>query len=103
FLKSGGAVKCLTLRLTEAVSKKSRALSTIESRVVTLRGHLLDSGLLNHALDVAVEGGGSFRILNFKLGLQRQSTSVAEVKVSAPATDVLDKIISQLIDLGAAL
>jgi lysine-ketoglutarate reductase/saccharopine dehydrogenase-like protein (TIGR00300 family) len=103
FLKSGGAVKCLTLRLTEPVSKKSRALSTMESRVITLRGHLLDSGLLNRVLDVAVEGGGSFRILNFKLGLQRQSPSEAEVRISAPAADVLDKIISQLIDLGAAL
>ena len=103
FMKAGGGVKCLTLRLTEPAPKKSRALSSVESRVVTLRGHLLDSGLLNHALDVAVEGGGSFRILNFKLGLQRQSTSVAEVKVSAPASEVLDKIISQMIDLGAML
>jgi len=103
FLKAGGGVKCLTLRLTEPAPKKSRSHCSIESRVVTLNGHLLDTGLLNRALDVAVEGGGSFRILNFKLGLQRQSTSTADVKVSAPAGEVLDKIISQLIDLGAAI
>ncbi|MEY2408582.1 MAG: hypothetical protein QOF48_1252 [Verrucomicrobiota bacterium] len=103
FIKAGGGAKCLTLRLTEPLPKKTRASSTVESRVVRLRGHLLDSGLLSRALDVAVESGGSFRILNFKLGLQRQSTSTAEVKISAPAPDVLDKIISQLIDLGAVL
>jgi len=103
FMKAGGGAKCLTLRLTEPAAKKSRARCSTESRVVSLKGHLLDSGLLNHALDVAVEGGGSFRILNFKLGLQRQSTSVAEVKISAPAADVLDKIIGQLIDLGATI
>jgi lysine-ketoglutarate reductase/saccharopine dehydrogenase-like protein (TIGR00300 family) len=103
FMKAGGGAKCLTLRLTEPTPKKSRASCTVESRVVHLRGHLLDSGLLNRTLDVAVESGGSFRILNFKLGLQRQSTSTAEVKISAPATAVLDKIISQLIDLGATL
>lgn len=103
FMKAGGGAKCLTLRVTEPAPKKSRALCTVESRVVQLRGHLLDSGLLNRTLDVAVESGGSFRILNFKLGLQRQSTSTAEVKISAPAAPVLDKIISQLIDLGATL
>jgi len=103
FLKAGGGAKCLTLRLTEPAPKKGRAVCTVESRVIQLRGHLLDSGLLNRTLDVAVESGGSFRILNFKLGLQRQSTSTAEVKISAPATPVLDKIVSQLIDLGATL
>jgi lysine-ketoglutarate reductase/saccharopine dehydrogenase-like protein (TIGR00300 family) len=103
FIKAGGGAKCLTLRLTEPAPKKGRALCTVESRVIQLRGHLLDSGLLNRTLDVAVESGGSFRILSFKLGLQRQSTSTAEVKISAPAAPVLDKIISQLIDLGATL
>jgi lysine-ketoglutarate reductase/saccharopine dehydrogenase-like protein (TIGR00300 family) len=103
FLKAGGGAKCLTLRLTEPSPNPERPLSTVESRVVQLRGHLLDSGLLTRALDAAVEGGGSFRILHFKLGIQRQSTSDAEVRVSAPAGDVLDKTISQLIDLGATL
>jgi len=49
-----------------------------------------------------VNGGGSFRILQFRLGKQRQSTSNVEIKVSAPSREVLDKIVSQLIDLGAA-
>src|SRR6185436_14107988 len=35
------------------------------------------------------------------LGKQRQSTSDAEIKISAPAEDVLDKILSRLIELGA--
>jgi lysine-ketoglutarate reductase/saccharopine dehydrogenase-like protein (TIGR00300 family) len=64
-------------------------------------GHLLDSGLINRALDTIVEGGGSFQVLNFQLGEQRQSTSSAEVKVSAPSHDVMEEIMTQLIDLGA--
>jgi lysine-ketoglutarate reductase/saccharopine dehydrogenase-like protein (TIGR00300 family) len=101
FLKAGGASKCLTLRVTEPVRVELHASAAVESRVVRFEGHLLDSGLINRALDVIVEEGGSFQVLNFNLGVQRQSTSVAEVKVTAPSHQVMEIIIAQLIDLGA--
>jgi lysine-ketoglutarate reductase/saccharopine dehydrogenase-like protein (TIGR00300 family) len=101
FLKAGGAAKCLTLRVTEPIEPAVHASAAVESRTIRLEGHLLDSGLINRALDLIVEGGGSFQILNFNLGEQRQSTSSAEVKVSAPDRDVMEKIMSQLIDVGA--
>jgi len=101
FLKAGGAAKCLTLRVTEPVQGAVHVGAAVETRTIQLEGHLLDSGLLNRALDVAVEGGGSFQILNFQLGEQRQSTSKAEVKISAPSHGVMEKIMTQLIDLGA--
>jgi lysine-ketoglutarate reductase/saccharopine dehydrogenase-like protein (TIGR00300 family) len=101
FMKAGGAAKCLTLRVTEPLEPAHRAAAAIESRTIELEGHLLDSGLINQALDLIVEGGGSFQVLSFNLGEQRQSTSAAEVKVSAPSHDVMEKIMSQLIDLGA--
>src|SRR5207249_6160434 len=103
FMKAGGGAKCLTLRLTEPVPKKARAAVAVESRIVRLEGHLLDSGLLSRALDLAVEAGGSFQILNFDLGTQRQSTSSAEIKISAPSSEALGKIMSQLIDLGVVM
>ena len=101
FLKAGGAAKCLTLRVTEPVREEVHASTPVESRTIHLEGHLLDSGLINRALDVVVENGGSFKVLNFQLGEQRQSTSAAEVKVSAPSHQVMEGILSQLIDLGA--
>lgn len=101
FLKAGGAAKCLTLRVTEPVQESHQAIAAVESRVVRMDGHLLDAGLINQALDLIVEGGGSFQVLNFKLGEQRQSTSSADVKVTAPSHDVMETIMSQLIDLGA--
>ncbi len=100
FLKAGGAAKCLTLKVTEP-HPESPQLSTIQSRNIQLEGHLLDSGLVNQALDVIVAGGGSFQVVNFKLGNQRQDSSLAEVKVSAPDALVLADILGQLIDLGA--
>ncbi|GAB4154124.1 MAG: TIGR00300 family protein [Cyanobacteria bacterium J069] len=101
FMKAGGAAKCLTLRVTEPLEPLHQAIAAVESRVVQLEGHLLDSGLINSALDLIVESGGSFQVLNFHLGEQRQSTSMAEVKVSAPSHVVMDSIMSELIDMGA--
>ncbi|MCT7950811.1 TIGR00300 family protein [Ancylothrix sp. C2] len=101
FLKAGGASKCLTLRVTEPVREERQANVPVESRVIRMEGHLLDSGLISRALDRVMECGGSFQVLNFNLGEQRQSTSSAEVKVSAPSHDVMEEIVAQLIDLGA--
>jgi lysine-ketoglutarate reductase/saccharopine dehydrogenase-like protein (TIGR00300 family) len=101
FLKAGGAAKCLTLRVTEPIDINIHANVSVESRIIRLEGHLLDSGVINQALDLIVDGGGSFQVMNFNLGEQRQSTSAAEVRVSAPDHEVMEEIISQLIDLGA--
>jgi lysine-ketoglutarate reductase/saccharopine dehydrogenase-like protein (TIGR00300 family) len=101
FLKAGGAAKCLTLRVTEPVRSEVHANASVESRTIRMDGHLLDSGLISRALDLIVENGGSFQVLNFQLGEQRQSTSSADVKVSAPSHDVMEDLMTQLIDLGA--
>jgi lysine-ketoglutarate reductase/saccharopine dehydrogenase-like protein (TIGR00300 family) len=100
FLKAGGAAKCLTLRVTEPRHASPQS-SSVQSRVIHLEGHLLDTGLVNRALDTIVTGGGSFQVLNFRLGEQRNDTSAAEVKVSAPDEMVMADIMGQLIDLGA--
>ena len=100
FLKAGGAAKCLTLKVNEARQATPKA-STIQSRTIRMEGHLLDSGLVNRALDTIVAGGGSFQVLSFELGKQRQDSSRAEVKVSAPDDSVMDDIMGQLVDLGA--
>ncbi|ERN42494.1 N-dimethylarginine dimethylaminohydrolase [Rubidibacter lacunae KORDI 51-2] len=101
FLKAGGASKCLTLRVTEPVRTELHANEPLASRTVHLEGHLLDAGIMNRALDTIVEEGGSFQILNFQLGTQRQSLSAADVHVSAPSPSILETIVSQLIELGA--
>jgi len=66
-----------------------------------MSGHLLDAGIMNRSLDLIVDNGGSFKVLNFNLGIERQSTSSADVRVSAPDREVMEKIMGQLIELGA--
>lgn len=51
FLKAGGAAKCLTLRVTEPILEDVHANVPIISKVIKLEGHLLDSGLMNRALN----------------------------------------------------
>jgi len=101
FLKAGGGAKCLTLRLTEPEPANGKPSSSVQSRELKLDGHLLDSGLMDRALDLAVNSGGSFQILHFNLGKQRQSTSHADILVSAPSDEVMDKIMGGMIELGA--
>ena len=103
FLKAGGAAKCLTLRLNEPVLPDVHASTPVESRVINMEGHLLDAGIMNRSLDLVVDNGGSFKVLNFNLGVERQSTSSAEVRISAPDHDVMEKIVSQLIEIGAII
>ena len=101
FLKAGGAAKCLTLRVTEPILEDVHASTPVESKIIRMEGHLLDAGLMNRTLDLIVEEGGSFKVLNFNLGVERQSPSNAEVRVSAPSYKVMEDIMTQLIDLGA--
>lgn len=101
FLKAGGAAKCLTLRVTEPVLEDVHANEPVESRIIQLQGHLLDAGIMNKALDLVIESGGSFKVLNFNLGIEKQSTSSAEVRVSAPSHELMEDIMTQLIDVGA--
>ncbi len=101
FLKAGGAAKCLTLRTTEKVRDHHAASASVQSRVVRMEGHLLDSGIIGQTLNTITDNGGSFQILDFDLGAQRHSTSQAEIRIAAPTQQVLDEIMGQLIDLGA--
>ncbi|NEO87108.1 MAG: TIGR00300 family protein [Spirulina sp. SIO3F2] len=101
FLKAGGAAKCLTLRTTEPILPDVHAAVSVQSRTVQMRGHLLDAGILNNALDLVVERGGSFKVLNFDLGTERHSTSLAQVRVSAPDSEVMAEIMMELIRMGA--
>ncbi len=102
FLKAGGAAKCLTLRLDEPRLPTTTAAPIPDlSRTVRLQGHLLDTGLINRALDQIVEAGGSFQVLDFALGQQRHSPSSAAIRVTAPNGAVLGDLMAELIAMGA--
>ncbi len=101
FMKAGGAAKCLVLLLTNHAPPDSAASTSVRESVVALEGHLLHAGLLEKAVDVAVENGGAFQVTQFDLGKQQSSVSRAEMRVVAPSEARLNSILSQLVSLGA--
>jgi lysine-ketoglutarate reductase/saccharopine dehydrogenase-like protein (TIGR00300 family) len=101
FMKAGGAAKCLVLYLSNHSPSNGGASTSVREELVTLEGHLLHAGLLEKAVDVAVENGGAFQVLNFYLGKQQSSMSRAEMRVIAPSDTRLNSIVSQLLSLGA--
>src|SRR5690606_3040355 len=72
FLLAGGAVKCLTLYLDQDLGPNAADRGPFASQMRTTRlsitGHLLDTGLLNRAIDVVNDAGGSCHIEEFAVG-----------------------------------
>jgi lysine-ketoglutarate reductase/saccharopine dehydrogenase-like protein (TIGR00300 family) len=101
FMKSGGSAKCLVLLLANHAPANAAASTTVREGVVALEGHLLHAGLLEKAVDVAVENGGAFQVIHFDLGKHQSSPSKAEMRVVAPTEARLNGILSQLLAIGA--
>ncbi len=102
FMLAGGAAKCLVLQTDRATVTRAGSVgcSSIRERVVELAGHLLDTGLMNRALDRIGEAGGSFEIEDFRAGLRHDQDSVAQVRVVAPTAVRLGEILERLIEMG---
>lgn len=104
FMLSGGAAKCLVLRLDHAVPAASTETETIALELceteVEIQGDLLDTGLLTRVLDEIVDDGGSFEIRDFEAGLRADQYSACELSVYAPSRAHLDRILARLLALG---
>ncbi|MCZ2819901.1 TIGR00300 family protein [Modestobacter sp. VKM Ac-2977] len=75
--------------------------SSTHSAVVTLTGHLMDTGILARVLDDVLEYGGDYRIDSLDLGRQHQDESRALVEVSATEPELLDRILMRVQVHGA--
>ncbi len=71
------------------------------SAVVTLTGHLMDTGILARVLDDVLEYGGDYRIESLDLGRQHGDESQALVEVSAADAELLDRILMRVQVHGA--
>src|SRR5688572_13456273 len=69
---------------------------------VTMEGHLIDSDVLRKAFNRIVENGGEFEVLEFRVGKTNDNPSFARLTVTAPAPEVLDRILEDLNYLGAS-
>jgi lysine-ketoglutarate reductase/saccharopine dehydrogenase-like protein (TIGR00300 family) len=69
--------------------------------MVTLTGHLMDTGILARVLDDVLEYGGDYRIESLELGREHADESRALVEVRAPDAELLERILMRVQVHGA--
>ncbi len=70
---------------------------------IQLEGHIIDSLLLPRVLDDILDRGGEYRILHFKIGVEKDDTSLAVLRVTATDEAALDELLRGLQRHGVEL
>lgn len=71
--------------------------------VVELSGHIIDSWTLPRAWDIIMDRGGNFKVEEMRVGASKTETSYVRLKILAPDDEILDRILSELQQLGVVL
>ena len=71
------------------------------TEIVTLTGHLIDSGALARVLDVIGEFGAGYEIVDLEIGKSRGDESIARIRVSVEGEQQLAALIEMLQQHGA--
>ncbi|GAB4313723.1 MAG: TIGR00300 family protein [Methanobacteriaceae archaeon] len=75
----------------------------MNTREVELSGHIIDSLMLPKTLDIIMDMGGDFEILEFKVGKQKKDTSHARIRVEGTDSNHLNEILDELSEIGATI
>ena len=70
------------------------------SEVVEASGHIIDSGILNSIFDTVIRHGGSFEVLQFRIGRTNDEPSLLTMRVRAPQQPQLQDLLHDLVPLG---
>ena len=71
------------------------------SRTVELKGHIIDSGMMETCFDIIMDMGGSFEVETFEIGRRETEKSYAKLLVEADDEDQLQAIVHELHQNGA--
>jgi len=69
--------------------------------VVQLSGHIIDSLILPKVLDLIINLGAEFDILEVQVGHRRADRSHARILVEAPSQEVLERVLAKIKEHGA--
>ena len=72
-------------------------------REIELSGHIIDSLTLPKTMDIIMDMGGDFDILEFDIGKRKSDTSKAKIMVSAESPDILNSILDELNFIGVSI
>jgi lysine-ketoglutarate reductase/saccharopine dehydrogenase-like protein (TIGR00300 family) len=69
--------------------------------IVEISGHIIDSLILPKILDLIINLGAEFRILDIHIGHRRADRSSARIQIDAPTQELLEKILLKVKEHGA--
>ncbi len=75
----------------------------MNQREIELFGHIIDSLILPNTLDIIMDKGGDFKILEFDIGKRKSDVSRAKIIVSADSPSLLNQILDELGEIGASI
>jgi lysine-ketoglutarate reductase/saccharopine dehydrogenase-like protein (TIGR00300 family) len=70
------------------------------SRRFLAEGHLIDSGLLTRMLNIIVDEGADYRVIDFSMGRVRADASRLEIEVRCDGADRMDAVTGHLVNQG---
>lgn len=70
---------------------------------IELSGHIIDSLILPKAMDIIMDMGGDFKVLDFEIGKLKTDISYTKIEVSAKSSKRLKEIIAELSEIGASV
>ena len=71
--------------------------------LIELSGHIIDSWTLPRSWDIIMDRGGNFQVEEMRVGVSKTEPSYARMRVEAPTDEILERIVSELQQLGAIL
>jgi lysine-ketoglutarate reductase/saccharopine dehydrogenase-like protein (TIGR00300 family) len=75
----------------------------MEVKEIELKGHIIDSFILPQVFDIIMDMGGDFDVTLFEIGKHKTDPSHARILVKAKTRELLDKILGELLKIGAVV
>src|SRR5688572_16446126 len=73
------------------------------SAIVQVEGHIVDSLILAKILDVIVESGAEYRLLEIEVGKSHTDPSYARIEITTETEGALEGLLADLLPHGAHL
>src|SRR5438874_13478267 len=93
----------ISTRLPRGAQQVELGRKLMSSELIELSGHIIDSWTLPRAWDIIMDRGGNFAVEEMRVGVSKTEPSYARMKVEAPSSEVLERILSELQQFGAVL
>ena len=81
---------------------QSKSTPALQERVEA-QGHLVDSHIMEQIFDRVIEFGGRYEVEHFNFGRTNDDVSSMRLKIDAPDAESMEKILSQLLELGCSI